>query len=221
MRKRIVVLWISCAIACWGVDFQGKVLDAKGLPVSGATVIVAVSSIDGPVKAAITWTAQSAPDGTYKVPGLAAGPYVVCASPTTTSLLDSCSWEPTQQIVRLASGSPTVTTQLKTSALLSIRVDDAAGLLAAAASGGQTRVLVFGVQGPMGFNGASHISSDATGHNFVLPVPPAVPLKFVVSGQHLSVKDATGTPVSAAPAIPLNLTAGQTMLLHYSLSAAP
>lgn len=77
MRKRIVVLWISCAIACWGVDFQGKVLDAKGLPVSGATVIVAVSSIDGPVKAAITWTAQSAPDGTYKVPGLAAGPYVM------------------------------------------------------------------------------------------------------------------------------------------------
>jgi Carboxypeptidase regulatory-like domain len=223
VRGQSLILFLVLAALGSAADFHGKVIDDLGLPVSGAVVTLTGSSINGPVPVAISNMTTSALDGTYTVPGLPPGPYVVCATPQAKGLLDSCRWE-AQTVFQLASttSAPIATTQLKRGAVISIRVDDPLNALTAVLSGGQVSNLSIGVRTATGrFHAAYRASSDVLGYDYLLTVPSGISLNFQVITQHLLVKDLLGSVVSNIVPTVLNLTANQTQQFHYTLLGAP
>ena len=166
MRAHTFVLLIAFGMFCSAADFHGKVIDDLGAPVHGAIVTLASSSRNDGVSVAISNMTTSAADGTYTVPGLPTGSYVVCATPQATGLLDSCGWAATQPVVQLgsATNAPVVTTQLQHGAVISVRVDDPLSALTAPVSGGGVSNLSMGVTTATGrFHAAYRASSDSTG----------------------------------------------------------
>jgi hypothetical protein len=222
--------YLACAIGmfssgvCSATNVTGVVLDDQGKPIAGATVTVARSSVDGPLRAAEVYSTTTTADGGYSVSGLGAGPFFVCASVSGRPLLDPCEWSPTQVIVRLAGGTDTVntTTQLELGATVSIRIDDPGLILSAPIAGQPQPSLELGVWRSDGhFHQARLASSNATGRNFSLAVAPDVNLAFAVAAQNLAVADMT-TKVAIQPSqrINVNLAAGATLQLHYAASSA-
>ena len=219
---RVVVIGAFAAFICGATDLSGLILDDQGQPVAGASVTVARSSVDGPLRAAEAYPATTASDGTYTVKGLSAGPFIVCAWASGRALLDPCQWG-SPAVVRLASGVATAsaTTQLQLGATISIRVDDPSSVLFAAATPGKAvAFLQPGVWPADGhFHSALHVSSDATGHNFQLVVAPNTALALAIASENVSVLDATSnSPVSSAQRVSVNLTPGATLQLHYVAS---
>jgi hypothetical protein len=228
-RITVFLAQLGCIVSivssgsCDATDLTGLILDNTGAAVSGGSVTVARSSIDGPLRAAEAYSRVTAADGSYSIKGLGAGPFIVCASAPGRPLLDPCQWG-TPAVVRLAggAGTATTTTQLQLGAMVSIRVDDPALLLFAAAPTGQPQpFLAMGVWPAGGyFHQAVQVSSDATGHNLSLIVAPNVNLPFAVSAQNVSITDATTqSVVNANQQVNMNLAPGATLQLHYIATA--
>lgn len=223
LRDLVLVVLLVLPSVALASDFKGVILDDKGKAVSGAIVTVARSSVDGPLPATESYTITTATDGTYSIPGLTAGPFVVCAVAPGRPLLDPCQWSPSQNIVRLTAGTAAAaaSTQLQLGATVSIRMNDPALLLTTpVAAGNPQPFLAMGVFDSGGhFHQAWRTSSDSGGYNYALVVPTSVNLAFVVSATNLTVKDSTNTLVPPSQQLNVNLAAGGTLQLQYGASA--
>jgi hypothetical protein len=210
-------------VLCRATELTGSVLDDQGIAIFGAIVTVARSSVDGPLPASESYTTTTAADGSYSVKDLTAGPFVVCAVAPGRSLLDPCEWSSSQTVVRLPGGTGTVsaTTQLQLGATVSIRVDDPAlALTATVVAGSPHPFLSMGVWASDGhFHQAWRVSSDSTGYNYTLVIPPNVDLAFAVNALNLTVTDNTKTTVDPNQRANVNLAAGGTLQLQYSATA--
>jgi hypothetical protein len=128
-------------------------------------------------------------------------------------------------VVRLAGGSEkaTTTTKLQLGATISIRLDDPSSLLSAAVPAGKPYPIVtMGAQLPGSwFHPAFRISSDATGYDYSLVVPPSVDLDFSASAQKLTLTNfSTHSVVTASQAVTIHLAPGALLQLHYIASAS-
>lgn len=216
---------LAFPILCHGGDLTGLVLDDKGAPIAGAIVTIGRSDVDGPLFATESYLQQTQSDGSFYFSGLSAGPFVTCAFARGRVLVDPCQWSDAPSIIRIPDGSGVVTNnlQLQLGAKVSIRVDDplqALSITPPDTTGSPGRLLLMGVWTSEGrFHASWQISSDSTGRNHILVIPPDVDVEFAVSTVNLSATDATGAVFDQNKRVHLKLHAGATTQLHFILGA--
>jgi len=207
-------------------SIQGKVLSADGKPIpraaiyygrSGRTKGKAAASVLPPVL-----SAKAGLDGSFTLPNLTPGGWIVCAE--AAGYLNPCHWS-TAPAFTVAAGQtvPNAVVHMDQAYTLQIRISDPQGLLA---NEGKVpgAVLHLGVQAPSGaFQRATLAGKDSSGRSYTLAVPLKTAANLFVSGGAFQLNDDSGlqlakngkvTPViapgagkpGAAPSAPLGFT---------------
>lgn len=182
----------------------GRVMDHGGAPIRNARVKIM------PLMAGLgKGNAASGDDGSFAVSGLTAGVCQVCADLPGQELLDPCLWNRTPVPV-LVRDQPLsgMSVQLKQGAELTIRIDDARQILAAAERNGSGHLLV-GVWTATGlFVPARVTAEDATGRTYSLTMPAGVSAKISITPSGMRLQDAAGKLQQGGASIDVNVKPG-------------
>jgi hypothetical protein len=217
---------LTLPILCRATDLNGSVLDDMGKPISGAVVTVNRSSVDGPLTVAESYLTTTASDGTFSVPGLTAGPFTICATALGTNLLNACEWSDvigSPSVIRVpdGSGAVTATAKLQPGATLTILMAGPASIPKTAITNpAAAPLLQLGVWTNSGFFHVAGVSSsDSTSQTYSLLIPPNVDVSFAILAQNLTVTDTSGAPVDSTYRLTINLPAGGSQQLNYTVAA--
>jgi hypothetical protein len=176
----------------------GSITDVGNKPVAGALVIASRKTL--PVG---TGRATSAADGTFQVSALQAGSYTVCVRVPGSDFLDTCEWYvlPLQVDVKAGQAVTGLKFKLQRGAILQIRLNDPANILAPAVSTATAKTVpsvLMGIQTTKGlFRPVALVSKDATGTTHAVTVPFDTALNFTVLSPNASLADAKGAPLTA------------------------
>jgi hypothetical protein len=178
---------------------QGSVIDAATKrPVPGATV----SAIRGGLPP-LTASARTTLAGSFTISSLPAGVYTLCAQVPGAAYLPSCSWGPTASTVTLASGQKSTanTLRLTPGSVLSVRIQDPAGLTSQKLPNGNAPHLAIGVTGAGGVIIPARLHlRDKNGATWQVVVPFDTNLKLSVFSANLKLVDSSGGALPPAGA---------------------
>jgi hypothetical protein len=204
MRRlsRYILSAAAFAGAAWAQTapgaIQGKVLNTDGKPVpraslyygrTGRTKGKAFASVLPPVL-----SAKAGLDGSFTLPNLAPGGWIVCAE--AAGYLDPCHWS-TAPAFNVAAGQTisNATVAMDQAYTLQIRVNDPQGFLASEGKAAEA-VLQIGVHARSGaFQRATLAGKDAGGRNYAVTIPLKAPANLFVSGGAFQLKDNVGAQV--------------------------
>jgi len=186
-------------------SIQGTVVGDNGKPISSARVYAAAKSTSQQIKAPPTIATKvgnavnAAADGTFTIPNLPAGPYVLCAQTTVAGWLDPCQWSASITLVSLNAGQNLAGQKvvMASGAILQIRINDPSKFLAPAAAAVAHDVDVLALASNKAYYYARISSSDANGRTHVLTLPFGVPHTLIVRSGQFTLADAKGAPISA------------------------
>lgn len=183
-----------------GAQIRGQVLDAGGLPVSGARVTAFPADLAGDRRSVESVSGQ---DGSFTLDGLGAGAYQVCAEVSGSELLNPCRWDTRVNNISVAANQQMsgVLVRLKKGLPLLVQVDDPRQLLTAYEKPGGGLYLMIGIWTTTGlFHPARMAGAAGPGRNYTLTVPVDTPIKLTVGGPKLVLSDEKGQPVQAGAA---------------------
>ena len=197
---------------------NGILAAEDGSSPQGATVVLhlAVKSVPKLRSQTTVWTSVAGADGSFRFVGLPLGDYTVCPDLPGSTLLNPFAWNLPTPTATLTSDNPTasITVTLKRGAVVPIRIDDSAQLLAQ--NEGKTLgagLLVEVSDGSSGsfFRRVPVVSQDSTGRNLQIVVPFNTSLVLYVHPTLYQVSYATGVPLSrgATTRISLLVASGQ------------
>jgi hypothetical protein len=201
-----VTITVTAAFSQSTGSIQGAVVGDSGKPISGARVYAALKSTSQQVKAPPTIVTKAgnavnaAPDGTFTIPNLSAGPYVLCVQTTVSGWLDPCQWSSSISLVALAAGQ-SLTAQkvvMTTGAILQIRINDPAKFLPPSPGAIANDVEVLALASNKVYYRARIVSTDAGGRNHELTLPFNAQHTLIVRSQQFTLTDSKGAAVPAA-----------------------
>ena len=178
---------------------QGRVLSADGKPIaraslyygrSGRTKGKAAASVLPPVL-----SVKAGLDGSFALPNLAPGGWIVCAE--AAGYLKPCHWS-TAPAFTIAAGQTiaNATVHMDQAYTFQIRIKDPQALLANEAKVAGA-VLQIGVQAPSGaFQRASLAGKDSSGRNYTVAIPLKTAANLFVSGGAFQLNDDSGFQVA-------------------------
>ncbi len=190
---------------------EGEVL-YQGKAVAGASIGVFYSSVDGPVHAGEAGRAITDAEGRFAVAGLRAAPYIVCLRAAADELLDPCEWSLTPPLARVKAGETTrgLKITLDRGVKFKIRLEDPDKVIATRSNQRADTSLVLGVWSKQGFfHPARLVSSDDTGLDYELLLPPGADHNLKFEGNNVDVADSHGASLGPAPTVTLKGNAGQ------------
>jgi hypothetical protein len=160
------------------------------------------------------WTAVTAAGGTFRFEGLNDGSYQLCAQVPKSTWLNPCEWGPQPPVVTMSAAQAfaVVTLVMKEGAVVPIRLEDPAQLLAQHEGRAPGAHLLVGVANDARwFRPALVTSRDAGGKNYQVLVPFNSTVNIVVYSAFFQLADAGGLPLprTRAAAIPVSVPAGQ------------
>jgi hypothetical protein len=164
----------------------------------GATITGVV--IANGVGVAASGRAVSAADGTFNIPNLPAGTYVLCGRPKGRGYLDPCIWSTDPPKVSVTAGQATANTKLVLAkgAVIDVRVNDPSQVLGAAALPNATGALVLleamtprGPLEPLVIN-----AKDTLGMDLQTTIPFNTQIAISVTGNQVKLTDSAGKVVN-------------------------
>lgn len=154
------------------------------------------------------------PDGTFQLPPLVYGAYQVCVTAPGTTWLDSCEWGQKGAVASLTPSEPSahIAVALTKGALVTVRVNDAAQLLAANEGVTRGAQLLIGVRGDsLCFYAATTASKDSGGRNYQILIPFDRSLNISVASALFQLQDQSGRPLLPfGNLLPITVPSGQT-----------
>lgn len=208
IRRSIIVAVASLAALAQSPPgiIQGVVVGDDGKPISGARVYAAVKSTSQRIKAPPTLatragnTVNAAPDGTFTIPNLQPGSYILCAQTVVSGWLDPCQWAAVVPIVNLASGQSLSSQKvvMAKGAVIQIRINDPSKLLATTPGAIAHDVEVLALASNKAYYHARIASTDAAGRNHELTVPFEASQTLIVRSQQFALADARGAAMPAS-----------------------
>ena len=159
------------------------------------------------------WATASDDTGAFVFRDLPNGDYTLCADAYAGGWLNPCVWGRRPLSARLSQNqrSMRVDIRLKRGAIVRIRLDDPAKLLAQHQGKTAGAEVLMGVSGDnFMFFPASITAQDEAGRTYGLLVPFAQPVKLAITSSFFQLADSAGIalPRSATTAIPVNVPAG-------------
>jgi len=153
------------------------------------------------------------PDGTFQLAPLAQGEYGICVEAPSTIWLSSCEWGNKGTTISLTQSQPsaTVSIVLTEGAAIRVRVNDAAGLLAANEGKTPGAHLLVGVgMDNLVFRPAAIVSQDAAGRTYQVVVPFGRSVQISVASAAFQLSDITGKALAKfGNLIPVLVPSGQ------------
>ena len=204
-RGWLVAAFLALGAAMSGVaqerpaSIEGRIVfEDDGKPLAGATV-TAIHYNDrfknlGPYVAGVA-TADA--KGAYKLTGLPAGQYVLCAeaSSAAVDLVKPCEWGLAGEALRLLSGvTPTgIDRAIPRGRLVEVDVDDAGGHLDREEKTGTGVHLLVGIWGPNRMFHTARVSkTDKKSRTYAVVMPFGTPVSMDVRGRKLDLEDDKG-----------------------------
>lgn len=197
---------------------NGTLSGEDGSTLQGATIVLHLLAKSAPRQRPRTtvWTSVAGTSGAFQFVGLPEGDYTLCPSLPNSTLLNPCAWGLPTPIATITSSNPTanIAVTLKRGAVVPIRIDDSAQLLAqheGKTPGAGLLVQVSdGVPGSF-FRRVPVVSQDSTGRDLQIVVPFNTPLTLYIHSTFYHVSDAIGVPLGqgATTRIPLVMASGQ------------
>jgi Carboxypeptidase regulatory-like domain len=200
MNRLVIIIWgLTATLSAQTTStMTGILADAKGSPVPGTIIsaYVLTGSTNGrfpPVFSALT-----ASDGSFSLPGLTAGTYTLCAENSSAQLLNPCFWSTAPTTVKVAAGGSAsgVSLVAQRGVPLQIRINDPQGLLSATPLLDDIRVRVQCVVGP-GLP-VPVVEKDASGKTLTVQIPPAKPAQVMVYSSNWQLADVNNNPYTTA-----------------------
>ena len=216
--KYSILMLLACTFSIVPVSAAGSISGvAKGADGTIITVgAVTASRQAGGARTRLEMTSASAairPDGSFTLPPLAYGAYQICAHSPGTAWLNSCEWggKGTTASLTPTQVSVQVSIVLTKGALVTVRVNDAAQLLAAHEGKTPGAHLLIGVAGDsLNFSPADVVSQDAAGRNYRVLIPFDRTVNISVASAHFQLNDQTGRALPKfGNVIPVRVTSGQ------------
>jgi hypothetical protein len=136
-------------------------------------------------------------DGSFAIPYVPTGDYVLCASNAAAAALNPCTWGGAP-LIKMANGmhASNQSIRMAAGATLQVHLDDPGGLLAAHANKPGASLIV-GLGAPYGFLPLSIAGSTATSRDYKLLVPFNTTRTLTISTQYFKLTNAAGVPISA------------------------
>jgi hypothetical protein len=200
-------------------SISGMVLDAatqKPIPVA---IIMAIQTGLSP----ISRNTRSGADGGFRIDGLPAGNYSLCAQVPGDRYLDPCQWNASPVAVSLVSGQVAAGASLRltASSIVTIQVQDGQKSLSQNTKDGRRPDLTLGVWGPNGLYYPAHVvrgggtgpQSLVNSYNYQIAVPRDTALKIYIASKDVKLGDASGTSLAG--------NASQQSFLHATGDANP
>ena len=190
--------------AAFAVNAQPRnvtVVGEDGTPRAAAVQIVPTVSSLGPGHAG-----EALQDGKLQIPSLAAGNYEVCLNVRSGGHVNPCLW-PSHKLSLVLDGSATpLQFVVKKGAVVTVRLTDTAGLIAANPG---SRVML-GIFSPAaGFYPFSTSVTDATGRSYTGTIPYDVTVNFLLHVPGFHIEDSTGHELPGGEyRAPLSVKAG-------------
>jgi hypothetical protein len=138
----------------------------------------------------------TARDGTFALPYVPAGDYVLCASNAAAAALNPCIWGGAPQ-VKIANGLNATgqAIRMAAGATLLVHLDDPGGLLPAHI-GKEGASLIIGLGAPHGFLPLPIVGITATSRDYQILVPSNSSPSLMISTQHFKLTDPAGVSIS-------------------------
>lgn len=185
----------ACLSAQSGAAISGRVVDERGNPLPGITILYnRVSTLErdqsGHVRRVppfVDAAIQTGTDGRFSVAGLPPGEYYVCAQPPAHGYIGSCEWnEPHIKRVLTAGRSESLELTIKAGKKVIFRVTDTKKQLSAG------KKLLLGIITPSGYyRRAELLQSTDTARTFIATVPDGA-LTHLFVDSDLAVRDRDG-----------------------------
>jgi hypothetical protein len=202
---------VFAAASLWGqATIAGRVEDREGKPLAG----IAVTLLPRPplTVAAGTPAGQSAGDGSFRLSGLAAGPYQICAAAPRLDYPDTCAWSaagPGGGLVTVAAGQQLTVPAIRMAKGVRVRVNfaDPSGLLERDEPRPNARLQVkIGVPG-VGFTFLPVVEKGGAQRGYEMLVPRGQALKLRLLSSHFTIADGQGRTLNAVQGHDVELAA--------------
>jgi hypothetical protein len=191
-------------LAAWSVQAQsttgslaGTVTGQDGSILRGVIVTYLLPPLQG--AQTVSGGMVTAADGLFQFPNLPSGTYYLCAYPAPgLGLLNTCEWTRNAQTAIVTAGQATtgVSIVIQKGQRLHVRVNDPQQMLAIGPASRTGALLMAGVWEPTGFYHTLPLQTwDATGQDFELAVPTAMPFHPTLAAPNAQVTDSTGASV--------------------------
>jgi len=177
-------------------SIQGKVLSADGKPIPRASIYYGRSGrVKGKAAAGAVLppvlSAKAELDGSFTLPNLLPGGWIVCAE--ATGYLNPCHWS-TAPAFTVGSGQTisNAAVHMDQAYQYQVRINDPQGLLANEGKAAGS-VLQIGVQAPSGaLQRAPSVVKDSTGRTYTIAIPLKAAVNLFVSGGAFQLNDSSG-----------------------------
>jgi hypothetical protein len=207
--KQIAILFFTCAAAAVAQTgrISGTVIDDSGAPVVGAMVMASLRSSPAPVTPTpgqlppfmpVMANAASGSKGDFEIKNLLVGTYALCVEASQGAYLNPCVWADQPVTVEMADGAVVkgVPVVAPRGVVITVRVRDLAGLLAADPAGDDLRIGTY--NGRLPFIPARVSARDANGRTMSLVVPGGQSRTVAVSSGNFALADDKGTALASA-----------------------
>jgi hypothetical protein len=201
--KQIAMIFFACAVAGLAQTgrITGTVTDDSGTPIVGALVMASLRSSPAPLTLVpgrppffmpVMANAAAGPKGEFQIDGLLVGTYAVCVENPERAFLNPCLWTDKPVTVDLAAGAAVsgVSVVAPKGVIVTVRVQDSQGLLAANPANDDVRIGTYHGKSP--FIPARVSSRNATGKTMSLAVPGGQSMIVAVSSTTFALADNTG-----------------------------
>jgi hypothetical protein len=176
----------------------------------------AVVTVNGVPPLRSSGSAKANANGSFTIGNLLPGKYHICAEVGSAGYLDPCAWEPVPIVVQIAAGQSLSGYQLvaRKGVPLQVRINDPVGLLTSTvplSAGSTTPSLLIGIFTPRGlFQPLATTGVDAAGFNKQITIPSNAPVRLNISGQGLSIQNASGASLNTTGTL-ITVTANGTI----------
>ena len=218
MNKLIVVLAL---VPCSALQAQlnsggaiaGSLSGDDGTKITGGYVSLSLKP-PYPARSRLrkAWASVSDVNGIFRFYGLSSGTYEICTQVPKSVWLSSCSWGVPAQTVSISAAQPSgsVAIVLRKGAVVTVRVDDTAQLLASNEGKSAGADFLVGVgHDTLVFEPALVQSTDASGRTQQVVIPYNYSANLLVFSSFFKLADATGAPLPTNARIPITVSRGQ------------
>jgi hypothetical protein len=204
MTQLTGIFLLGAALAlCQAGRITGTVTDDSGAPIAGAIVtaglrVAVVPGTTGPGGLPLPYPPIGPTDdkGAFEIDNLPAGTFALCVDKFETAVLNPCWWKDQPVMTKVAAGAAVsgVSVVAPTGVIITVRVQDAKGLLSNLAN---DDVRVGTYHGKSSFIPALVSGRDATGKTMTLAVLPGQALKLALSSSTYALADDKGNALGA------------------------